>query len=96
LIRHLFPGYAVVSEGALQHLPVFPSRVELVLRFAGGAILLWAMPNTRQITERIESACASNRAERLYRYAVPAVSGVLLVYVLSQMQKVSTFLYFQF
>jgi alginate O-acetyltransferase complex protein AlgI len=94
--RQLFPGYVVVSEGALQHLQVFPDPVELVVRFVGAAIILWAMPNTRQITERIESACASDCAEPFYRYAVPAVSGVLLVYVLSRMQKVSTFLYFQF
>jgi len=96
MIRHLFPGYAVVSEGAFQNLRVIPSRVELVLRFVGAAILLWAMPNTHQITERIESACASSCAEPFYRYAVPGVSGLLLVYALSQMQKVSTFLYFQF
>jgi alginate O-acetyltransferase complex protein AlgI len=94
--RYLFPQAAVVAEGALQHLQFAPSRVEFTVRFLIAAVLLLAMPNTRQIAERVERACASGRPSRIYRYAIPGLAGVLLVAALSQMQKVSAFLYFQF
>jgi alginate O-acetyltransferase complex protein AlgI len=94
--EHLFPQAAVVPEGVFQHLQFAPSRVELVLRFLSAAVLLLAMPNTQQIAERVERACAAHRPSRIYRYAVPGLAGVLLIVALSQMQKVSAFLYFQF
>ncbi len=92
----VFPQVALVPEGAFQRLQFAPTRVELAVRFLGAAVLLWAMPNTRQIAERVESTCASHGSSRFYRYAVPGLAGVLLITALSQMQKVSAFLYFQF
>jgi alginate O-acetyltransferase complex protein AlgI len=93
---HLFPEGAVVPEGALQRLQFAPTRVEFAVRFLVAALLLLAMPNTRQIVERIEGTFAGVEASRLYRYVVPGVAGVVLITALSQMQKVSPFLYFQF
>jgi alginate O-acetyltransferase complex protein AlgI len=93
---HLFPQVAVVPEGALQRLHFAPTRIEFALRFLVAALLLLAMPNTRQIAERVECTFASRGASRFYRYIVPGLAGVVLITALSQMQKVSTFLYFQF
>jgi alginate O-acetyltransferase complex protein AlgI len=93
---HLFPQAAVVPEGVFQRLQLTPPRVEMAVRFLCAAVMLLAMPNTRQIVERIEGNCASNRSSGFYRYAVPGLAGVLLIAALSQMQKVSAFLYFQF
>jgi len=94
---HLFPGYSVVSGGIFQHLPASPSRFELASLFLGVGVLSWATPNTRQLAERIEAACETSCAPAsFYRYVIPGLSGVLLIFTLSQMQKASTFLYFQF
>lgn len=94
---HAFPTAAVVPEGAFQHLRVPWSRYELAVRFLGAALLLFAMPNTQQIAQRIEGICASLAPpSRFYRYVLPGAAGILLIATLSQMQKVSAFLYFQF
>jgi alginate O-acetyltransferase complex protein AlgI len=94
---HLFPRYTLVSGGALQLLPSLPTRLEMGSLFLGAGVLSWAMPNTRQLAGRIESACETIGApSTLYRYVFPSLSGLLLVFTLSQMQKASTFLYFQF
>jgi alginate O-acetyltransferase complex protein AlgI len=93
----VFPQVAVVPEGAFQHLPFAPGRVELAVRFLVAAVLLLAMPNTQQIAQRVERTFVpSHTPSRFYRFAVPGLAGVLLVAALSQMQKVSAFLYFQF
>jgi alginate O-acetyltransferase complex protein AlgI len=93
---HVLPPAALVPEGALQHVQIPWTRVALAVRFLGAAVLLLLMPNTRQIAQRVERTCASCGPSRFYRYAVPGLAGVLLVAALSQMQKVSAFLYFQF
>jgi alginate O-acetyltransferase complex protein AlgI len=93
---HVFPQVAVVPEGAFQRLHFIPSRIEIAVRFLAAALLLWAMPNTRQIAERVERTFASQGSSLFYRYTIPGATGVLLIAALSQMQKVSAFLYFQF
>ena len=95
-VGRLFPQGAVFPEGAFQHLQFASSRVELAVRFLSAAVLLFAMPNTRQIADGIEGACAAHRRSRIYQYAIPSLAGLLLVAALSQMQKASAFLYFQF
>jgi len=95
-VGRLFPQGAVFPEGAFQHLQFTSSRVELAVRFLSAAVLLFAMPNTRQIADGIEGACAAHRRSRIYQYAIPSLAGLLLVAALSQMQKASAFLYFQF
>jgi D-alanyl-lipoteichoic acid acyltransferase DltB (MBOAT superfamily) len=92
----VFPQVAVVPEGVFQRFQLAPSRVEMAVRFLCAAVMLLAMPNTRQIAERVEGSCASPGSSRFFRYAVPGLAGVLLIAALSQMQKVSAFLYFQF
>ncbi len=92
----VFPQVAVLPEGVFQHLDFPTSRIALQARFLGAAVLLLAMPNTQQIAQRVERSCASGGASRFYRYVVPGLAGVLFITTLSQMQKVSAFLYFQF
>jgi alginate O-acetyltransferase complex protein AlgI len=92
----VLPQAALAPEGALQHLQIPWTRVALAVRFLGAAVLLLLMPNTQQIAQRIEGTCVAYGPSRFYRYAVPGLAGVLLVAALSQMQKASAFLYFQF
>jgi alginate O-acetyltransferase complex protein AlgI len=69
---------------------------ELALVFVAAGILVWAMPNTRQIGDRLERAFESPAAEAFYRRVVPATAGVLLALALMDMRKITSFLYFQF
>jgi hypothetical protein len=69
---------------------------ELALDFLGAGILVWAMPNTRQIGERLESAFRSGEPGMLYRRIVPTAAGVVLALALVGMRRISSFLYFQF
>jgi alginate O-acetyltransferase complex protein AlgI len=64
--------------------------------FLAAGILLCAMPNTRQITERLERALDSPDVPAFYSRAVPTVVGVVLAFALMEMQTVTAFLYFQF
>lgn len=95
-VERLLPQDAVFPEGVFQHLQLDLSPVQLAARFFSAAVLLFSMPNTLQIAERIEKACVTPRPSRAYQYVIPGVAGLLLVVALSQMQKVSAFLYFQF
>jgi hypothetical protein len=86
-----------VPEGVFQHIGFPWSRSEWAVRFLGAAVLLFAMPNTQTIAHYVEQMCASRTlSSRFHRLAVPSAAGVLLVAALSQMQKVSAFLYFRF
>jgi alginate O-acetyltransferase complex protein AlgI len=69
---------------------------EFAAVFLAGGILVWAMPNTRQITDRLEGALDNPASERFYLRIVPAVTGVVLALAVLEMRQISTFLYFQF
>jgi alginate O-acetyltransferase complex protein AlgI len=72
------------------------SLPELGLVFLGAGILVWAMPNTREIGDRLERAFSSPTTEVFYRRVVPAAAGVGLALALMEMRRISSFLYFQF
>jgi alginate O-acetyltransferase complex protein AlgI len=88
-------GLLLEARGVAQPLLV-RSDPELILVFLAAGILVWAMPNTRQIGERLERAFASPAAEVFYRRVVPATAGVILALALMDMRRISPFLYFQF
>ena len=95
ILARWLPQLTITSEGAFQHL--IPAGAPLLgSLFLGAAILVWAMPNTRQIVERIQYEFSTTDTPLLYRRVIPALSGLLLALALLQMQKVSEFLYFQF
>lgn len=95
--EHVFRQAVVVPEGAFQHIPVPWGRVHLAVGFLGAAVLLFAMPSTQQIAQRADAIGSSRKLpSRFQRFAIPCAAGVLLVATLSQMQKVSAFLYFRF
>jgi alginate O-acetyltransferase complex protein AlgI len=73
-----------------------PGRFELEALVLIGALLVWTMPNTRQIVERLETVFSSSGLPLFYRRAVPAIAGLLLALALLQMHTVSEFLYFRF
>jgi alginate O-acetyltransferase complex protein AlgI len=82
-------------EGVAQALLV-RSAPELILVFLATGILVWAMPNTHQIGDRLERAFSNPAAEVFYRRVVPATAGVILALALMEMRRISPFLYFQF
>jgi alginate O-acetyltransferase complex protein AlgI len=84
-----------ISEVAAQRL-LTRSIPELELSLFGAGILVWAMPNTRQITDRLELAFNGDARGVFYRRIVPATTGVVLALALVGMRRVSSFLYFQF
>jgi alginate O-acetyltransferase complex protein AlgI len=69
---------------------------EFAAVFLAGAVLVWAMPNTRQITDRLERALDNPAAAGFYLRIVPAAAGVVLALAVLQMRQITTFLYFQF
>ncbi|HEX3912608.1 MAG TPA: MBOAT family O-acyltransferase [Steroidobacteraceae bacterium] len=82
-------------EGATQHLLV-RSLPEFAAVFLAAGVLVWAMPNTRQITDRLERALGNPPADRFYLRIVPAAAGVVLALAVLEMRQISSFLYFQF
>jgi alginate O-acetyltransferase complex protein AlgI len=94
-LTHLIPQLTMTSGDTLENIAT-PGRLEMEALLLIGALLVWTMPNTRQIAERLETVLSSSDAPLFYRRAVPAFAGVLLALALLQMQKVSEFLYFQF
>jgi len=91
-----FTGTGVhAREGAAQQLLV-RGLPEMGLVFLAAGILVWAMPNTRQIVDRLEHAFSRPAAEVFYRRVVPATAGVVLALALLEMHKITSFLYFQF
>jgi alginate O-acetyltransferase complex protein AlgI len=78
-----------------QHLLVHSLPVFAAMFLAAGAVV-WAMPNTRQIADRLERALDDPPAHGLYLRLVPATVGVVLALAVLEMRKISTFLYFQF
>jgi alginate O-acetyltransferase complex protein AlgI len=81
--------------GATQQLLV-RSLPEFAAVFLAGGVLVWAMPNTRQITDRLERALDDPATKRFFLRIVPAAAGVVLALAVLEMRKVSSFLYFQF
>jgi alginate O-acetyltransferase complex protein AlgI len=89
-------GLAVHTRaGATQHLLV-RSLPEFVAVFFAAGVLVWAMPNTRQITDRLERALDDPAAHVFYLRIVPATAGVVLALAVLEMRQISSFLYFQF
>jgi hypothetical protein len=89
------PGMHVTSEGGFQGL-VHLDQATLLSCFAAAALVVWTMPNTREITHRIEQAFDARGSRFVYLRAFPGFVGVLLVASLLEMQKAAPFLYFQF
>jgi alginate O-acetyltransferase complex protein AlgI len=94
-LTHLIPQLTITSEGTLQNIAT-PGRFEMEVLLLIGALLVWTMPNTQQIAEKLEAVFSSSDVPLFYRRAVPASAGLLLALALLQMEKVSEFLYFQF
>ena len=88
-------GGGHISEVAAQRL-LIRSIPELELSLFGAGILVWAMPNTRQISDRLELEFNRDAPGVFYRRIVPATTGVVLALALVGMRRVSSFLYFQF
>jgi alginate O-acetyltransferase complex protein AlgI len=84
------PHAAGTPELLMRSLPEFAAV------FVAGGILVWAMPNTQQITDRLERALDDPAAQGFYLRIVPAAAGVVLAMAVLEMRKISTFLYFQF
>jgi alginate O-acetyltransferase complex protein AlgI len=95
LLAHWMPRLIITAEGALQHLPTVDGMT-LGGYFIGAGVIVWAMPNTQQITRRVDAVLEPRAAGLLYRRAIPVFSGLLLALALLYMQTVSPFLYFQF
>jgi len=95
VLTHLIPQLGIIFEGTLENMET-PGRFEMEVLLVTGALLVWAMPNTQQIAERLEAVFGSSHVPLFYRRAVPALAGLFLALALLQMQKVSAFLYFQF
>ena len=81
--------------GATQRLLV-RSLPEFTTLFLAAGVLVWAMPNTRQIADRLERALDDPAAGVFYLRMVPATAGVVLALAVLAMRQISTFLYFQF
>jgi alginate O-acetyltransferase complex protein AlgI len=86
---------ATTPGGALENIAT-PGRLEIEALVLIGALLVWTMPNSRQIARRLETVFSCSYVSPFYRRAVPAFVGLLLALALLQTQKVSEFLYFQF
>jgi len=98
LLRGMFgmSGLTVHTRaGATQQL-LARSLPEFAAVFLAGGVLVWAMPNTRQIADRLERALDNPAAERFYLRIVPATAGVVLALAVLEMRHISSFLYFQF
>jgi alginate O-acetyltransferase complex protein AlgI len=83
------------QAGAPQRLLV-RSLPEFAAVFLAAGVLVWAMPNTRQIIVRLERALDNPAAHVFYLRIVPATAGVVLALAVLEMRQISTFLYFQF
>jgi alginate O-acetyltransferase complex protein AlgI len=81
--------------GATQHL-LERSLPEFAAVFLATGVLVWAMPNTRQITDRLERALDDPAAHVFCLRIVPATAGVVLALAVLEMRHISSFLYFQF
>lgn len=98
LLRGMFgmSGLTVQTRtGATQQL-LARSLPEFAAVFLAAGVLVWAMPNTRQIADRLERALDNPAAERFYLRIVPATAGVVLALAVLEMRHISSFLYFQF
>ena len=98
----LLRGMAGLNTGAVHYRagvthPLLPrSLPEFAVVFLAAAVLMWAMPNTRQISERLEAAFDDPAVDVFYHRLVPAAAGVALALAVLEMRQISTFLYFQF
>ena len=72
------------------------SLPEFAAVFLAGGVLVWAMPNTRQITDRLERALDDPATKRFFLRIVPAAAGVVLALAVLEMRKVSSCVYFEF
>jgi len=99
---NLLRGMLGMSGLTVHPLAAAPQRLlarslpEFAVVFLAAGVLVWAMPNTRQITDRLERALVNPAAERFYLRIVPAAAGVVLALAVLEMRQISTFLYFQF
>ena len=89
-------GLTVHARAGATHPLLVRSLPEFAAVFLAAAVLVWAMPNTRQITDRLDRALDNPAAERFYLRVVPAAAGVVLALAVLEMRQISTFLYFQF
>jgi alginate O-acetyltransferase complex protein AlgI len=94
-LARLLPQLTIAPDGVLQNIAT-PGLGEMAALLTLAAVLVWTMPNTQQITERIAGMSGCSDVPVFYRRAVPALSGLLLALALLQMQRASEFLYFQF
>ena len=97
----LHPGVSAATPTALSSFALKRPFVEIV----AGLIIIWFLPNTQQILTRFkpslqQTAWNQTGVPRLFRWAPSAgwavATGVLLFFVLVELQQPSTFLYFQF
>jgi alginate O-acetyltransferase complex protein AlgI len=72
------------------------SLPEFTALFLAAGVLIWAMPNTRQIAERLERALEDPAGDVFYLRIVPAAAGMVLALAVLEMRQISSFLYFQF
>jgi hypothetical protein len=96
LLRDL-AGFRGAHTGEVATQQLFSRNLaELALTFFGAAILVWAMPNTSQISGHLERAFTRRAPGTFYARVVPATAGVVLALALVEMRRISSFLYFQF
>jgi alginate O-acetyltransferase complex protein AlgI len=91
-----FSGLTVHSLAGATPRLLARSFPEFALVFLAAGVLVWAMPNTRQITDRLERALGDPATHIFYLRIVPATAGVVLALAVLEMRQISTFLYFQF
>jgi D-alanyl-lipoteichoic acid acyltransferase DltB (MBOAT superfamily) len=89
-------GLTVQAHAGAARALLTQSSPQLAAVFLAAGILVWAMPNTRQIADRLERALDDPAPNPLYLRIVPATAGVVLALAVLEMRQVSTFLYFQF
>jgi alginate O-acetyltransferase complex protein AlgI len=81
--------------GAMQAL-LTRRPLEFAAVFVAAGVLVWAMPNSRQITVRLERALDDPGANAFFLRFIPAAAGMILALAVLEMRQISTFLYFQF
>jgi alginate O-acetyltransferase complex protein AlgI len=91
-----FSGVVAQTQAGPTYRLLVRSSLESGLVLLGAGILVWLMPNTRQIADHLEHSLSSPAAKIVYRRVVPATVGVVLALALMEMRKTSPFLYFQF
>jgi alginate O-acetyltransferase complex protein AlgI len=89
-------GFAAHAPAGTAQPWLVRSLPEMTAFFLAAGVLVWAMPNTLQITERLELALDDPAAGAFYLRVVPATAGVVLALAVLEMRQISTFLYFQF